>query len=324
VKSSGFGVDSTDSNYVMWAGAATAANSKFRVTPGGRVTLTELAVLAEDGRTETTVNLRSIGIWWGNTIRSYSTDSGGYVSSMVLSNGASVNFKSAASATLSAAWTSSGASRTYEVTIDGTSRKISETLSGSTGTGTNYYASFAINEFDNAHKAYGIVTSSPKGGGNVLFGFQVDASSEYNAGVTSGANDVTLSAAGWVGGSNVVSASNGKSVRVNLPQITLSGGTSFSSHKTTVNASGGGASGPVASLEVDATSEYNAGYSAGETAGYNDGYSVGYSAGEAAGEAKFAVVNPNVSGALYDANGRFVGAGNWYLSYGAALYGKVS
>jgi hypothetical protein len=259
VKSSGFGVDSTDSNYVIWAGATTAANSKFRVTPGGRVTLTELAVLNADGTAETTVNLRSIGIWWGNTIRSYSTDSGGYVSSMTLSNGTSVNFKSAASVTLSAAWASSGSTRTYTVTATN-GKTISETLSASKGTGTNYYASSAINEFDNAHKAYGIVTASPHGGGNVIFGFQVDASSEYSAGVTSGANGVTLSAAGWVGGSNVVSASNGKSVRVNLPQITLSGGTRFSSHKTTVNASGGGASGPIASLTVDATSEYNSGW----------------------------------------------------------------
>lgn len=280
VKSNGFGVDSTASDYVLWAGAASAASSKFRVTPGGRVTLTELAVLNADGTNETTINLRSIGLWWGSTIRSYSTDSGGYVSSMTLSNGASVNFKSAASVLLSAAWTSSGATRTYKVTATN-EKTISETLSAATGKGTNYYASIAINEFDNAHKAYGIITASPQGGGNVLFGFQVDASSEYSAGVTSGANGVTLSAAGWVGGANVVSASNGRSVRVNLPQITLSGGTVFSSHKTTVNASGGGASGPVASLEVDATSEYNAGDSAG--------YSRGYSAGVTDGEAKFAV-----------------------------------
>lgn len=246
-------------DYAMYAGASWPENAPFRVKKNGTVILTDLQSV-DSGGNPRTVNLYN-NAWKlsGNTISSYTTDTGGYVASMTLSNGTSVNFKSAASATLSAAWTSSGASRTYEATIDGTTRKISETLSGAVGKGTNYYASFAISEFE-SHKAYGIVTSSPQGGGNVLFGFQVDATSEYNTGRTDGANAVTITANGWVGGSNVVEASNGKSVRVNLPPISLSGGTIFSSHKTTVNASGGGASGPIASLEVDATSEYNSGW----------------------------------------------------------------
>lgn len=115
----------------------------------------------------------------------------------------------------------------------------------------------------------------------------IDTTAAYNsgnsAGYATGYAAVTVSAAGWVNGSNVVTASNGESVTVNLPTISLTGGTSFSSHKTTVYASGGGSSGYVASLEVDATSEYNSGSSAGYSSGYSNGYSAGRSDGYTAG-----------------------------------------
>lgn len=79
-----------------------------------------------------------------------------------------------------------------------------------------------------------------------------------------GANSVTLTSKGWVsGGRNVVEASNGKSYTVNLPSFSTSGGTSFSSHKTTVYFSTGSVDGPLKTVEVDATSEYNAGSKAG-------------------------------------------------------------
>jgi hypothetical protein len=104
VKSSGYGVDSTANDYVMWAGAATAANSKFKVTPGGKVTMTELAMLDKNGN-ETVINLRTAGLWKlsGNTVTAF-TVSGGYASSMTLSNGQTVNFKSAASFALNGYW----------------------------------------------------------------------------------------------------------------------------------------------------------------------------------------------------------------------------
>lgn len=93
---------------------------------------------------------------------------------------------------------------------------------------------------------------------------EVDASSVYNSGYnggySSGQSSVTLSAAGWVGGSNVVSASNGKSVTVNLPSFSTSGGTSFnSSYQTTVYFYTSSVSSPLASRVVDASSVYEAG-----------------------------------------------------------------
>ena len=113
---------------------------------------------------------------------------------------------------------------------------------------------------------------------------EVDASSVYSSGVSSGKSAVTLSAAGWQGGSNVVSASNGKSVTVSLPPFSVSGGDSFnSSHKTTVYFSTASVSGYLKSKVVDATSVYNAGYTAGKASVdtqsyYDDGYAAGYQA----------------------------------------------
>lgn len=88
----------------------------------------------------------------------------------------------------------------------------------------------------------------------------VDASGVYTNGYNVGKADVTLTAAGWVGSSNVVSASNGESLTVSLPGFSTSGGDSFSDNKTTVYFHTGSVTGPLASKEVDATSVYNDGY----------------------------------------------------------------
>jgi hypothetical protein len=93
-------------------------------------------------------------------------------------------------------------------------------------------------------------------------------------------------------------------------------GSSHQSYISIDNSDGDG----IISMYVDARGVY----SAGETAGYNDGYTVGYQAGEAAGEAKFVTAPQTYSGALYDGNGTFKGAGTWYISYGPSLYRKNS
>ena len=83
----------------------------------------------------------------------------------------------------------------------------------------------------------------------------------YNA----GANSVTLTVGGWQNGANRVTASNGQYKDVTLPSFSTSGGTNFTNHKTTVNFTTASVSGPVKSVEVDATSEYNSGW----TGSYN-------------------------------------------------------
>jgi len=99
VTASTFGIRSGSSEtYAIWAGNGTASLAPFRVKPDGTVYLTKLIALDEDN-TETTVNLRTTGLWKLNysTIKTYTT-SGGYCTSITLSGGTIVNFKTAASA----------------------------------------------------------------------------------------------------------------------------------------------------------------------------------------------------------------------------------
>ena len=103
---------------------------------------------------------------------------------------------------------------------------------------------------------------------------------------------------------------------VDVTGIERQSGNTFSDSKKTVyfNVRGvaeNGAKGEWTQVSADVTTTYNAGYDAGYDVGFADG------------EAQFAVLNPNFSGGLYDNKGNFIGAGNWYLSYGAAVYGKT-
>lgn len=89
----------------------------------------------------------------------------------------------------------------------------------------------------------------------------INASAVYRA----GKNDVTLSSAGWINGTNIVktNAPTPQEYTVNLPEFQTSGGTTFnSSHKTTVYFSTQSIQTPLKQVEVDATSEYNAGWTA--------------------------------------------------------------
>ena len=93
---------------------------------------------------------------------------------------------------------------------------------------------------------------------------EVDATSEYNAGSTAGANGVTLSKGNWSSGVTRVTASNGKTVDVSLPSFSVSGGDSFGSdHKTTVYFSTPSVDGALKSKTVDASGQYSSGVTAG-------------------------------------------------------------
>lgn len=91
----------TSNTYAMWAGAELAANAPFRIKRDGTVYLTSLIAVGENG-SETTVNLRTAGLWKLGyaTVKSLTT-SGGYCSSITFSNSVSgettVNFSRAAS-----------------------------------------------------------------------------------------------------------------------------------------------------------------------------------------------------------------------------------
>lgn len=103
-------------------------------------------------------------------------------------------------------------------------------------------------------------------GGN----FKIADTKVYKDGVSAAKDSVTLTSAGWVNGSNVVNASNGKSLTVSLPPFKVSGGDTFTGNKTTVFFYTDGVPNPLQSKEVDATSVYNDGSSAGYASGKSD------------------------------------------------------
>lgn len=90
--------------------------------------------------------------------------------------------------------------------------------------------------------------------------FNIADTKTYKDGVSAAKDSVTLTSMGWQGGTNVVSASNGKSLTVDLPDFSVTGGDSFSGNKTTVYFSTPSVNGYLASKTVDATPVYNDGY----------------------------------------------------------------
>lgn len=82
-------------DYAIWAGASAASSAPFRLKRDGTLTVTKLEILNESG-TATEINLRNYALWKLSyqTVKSVSS-SGGYASSMQLSDGTTVNFKSA-------------------------------------------------------------------------------------------------------------------------------------------------------------------------------------------------------------------------------------
>ena len=86
--------------YAFWAGGETAASAPSRIKFNGEATFTKLMTLNEQGQ-ETEVNLRTYGLWKLNyhVVKSHS-ETDGYTTSLVLSNGDTLNFNRAASVTV--------------------------------------------------------------------------------------------------------------------------------------------------------------------------------------------------------------------------------
>ena len=98
----GINTNAARNQYVMWAGAATAADSYFRVKKNGEVTLTKLMIKNEQGQTSE-FNLNTGGLWKLNyrTVKTLTASTSGETTTLTLgtSNGdLTVNFPSAAGA----------------------------------------------------------------------------------------------------------------------------------------------------------------------------------------------------------------------------------
>jgi len=92
------GLSSAANNvYAIWAGAETVTSAPYRVRRDGTVYMTSLVMVGEDG-TETTINLRTAGLWKlaYATVKSITVDAGtGAVE--IQTTGQTVNFNTAAS-----------------------------------------------------------------------------------------------------------------------------------------------------------------------------------------------------------------------------------
>lgn len=239
-----FGIDTNvaATGYAIWSGASAAASSPFRVKKNGEVYLTKLVAVGENG-TETEVNLRTANLWKLGyaTIKSL-TVADGYCTSITLSNAVSgsttVNFKHAVPVNLTGSWSG----RTFTVTETGSGETYSETPTYDVGTGYGQYDSITVNSYDANHIAWARVYQSSAQGGNVLFGFKVDASGQYSAGESSGYTS------GW---------NDGKPTSVSLGEF-------IDGHTYYIQVGQGG--GSHTDLGLDLTSVYNTGWIAGYNA----------------------------------------------------------
>ena len=265
----GIAKTTNDADIALWAGNATAGSANFRVTQGGKVTLRDLVVLDEQGN-ETSVDLRNYPLWklsYG-TIKTFTKSESG--NSITLTIGTSdgdksVTFsKAALTAHLVGSW--SGNTYTVEADNDPNVLPVSTTLTGSKGTGTTS-GTWTIDTFDANHMAYAAVAATGITTGN-LFGFNINATSEYNAGVTDGTtagyNSAKLSGA-WNGTQWLVTKGTSGANQVG---ITLSATIAYSTttHKYTAKAN---ADGTAIDTVESGTQAYDAGVTAGNTAGYN-------------------------------------------------------
>ena len=91
---------------------------------------------------------------------------------------------------LSGAWSG----RTFTVTASPQGNTYSETLQYSTGSGYGTVDSITVDSFSSAHWAYARVLQSSAQGGNVLYGFKINATGQYNAGWDYGLTQITRSA----------------------------------------------------------------------------------------------------------------------------------
>jgi len=155
------GLDSnTNNTYAIWAGNEDAASAPFRLKRDGTLTVTKLNILNEAGTQEETINLRSYSMWklYYHVIKQVNV-SGGYVTSMVLSNGDTVNFNLASAVTVSGSWSNG---RYSAIAYDGAGRVVATKQSGVVGfdNSASGYAS--------ALTSYGEVTVDILAGGSSI------------------------------------------------------------------------------------------------------------------------------------------------------------
>ena len=227
VTSDGFGVESTNQNFVIWAGASAAANAPFRVAPNGRVYLTKLMIVDEHGQNPQEFNL-STNMWklWYETIRSstITTDSSGNCTSFQLSNGTTVNFKSAASVDFASETLWISGSKTFTLTNGKTKTvNIPDAL--------DWQATYVPNGQ--------MSVSALIGGKAISSGAMEDPG--YSRGESAGQASVDFASEGlWISGNKTLTLTNSKTKTVSIPNATDWSATYTTNGKMSVSAIVGG------------------------------------------------------------------------------------
>jgi len=187
-----------DATYAMWAGNETAANAPFRVTKDGKVYLTRVMALANEGdTTPTEVNLSSVSFWKLNrAVKTLSVSDD--TLTIALYNGTSVNFKKASSVEYMHISQTGGGSNNVDLTVTAKS-KTQEILK-----------SRSISLTCDATNKW-VWISSPDDSGS--FSGYVNCSEIYDAGEDSvSVNSLSTAYMGYPGNIDVtVKLSNGKS-----------------------------------------------------------------------------------------------------------------
>ena len=226
--------------YAMWAGAENSAASPFRLKPDGTVYLTKLIALAENG-TETTVNLRTAGLWKlsYNTVKSHTANS------LTLSNGDVVNFTKAADLSIG----TSGGGTVY-IVKDGTQYGTASASVAIKANATSYALNASTGDLLVTADVMMNGTNVIRSGDTTLINILSELTAQYNAGwgsaagtvgeysVTSGTGLVTLAVPGSTVGqasskNGVISLSQGSWNNGNLVVTALF--ESASARTTTVN-----------------------------------------------------------------------------------------
>ncbi|MCR4886306.1 MAG: hypothetical protein K5919_05260 [Clostridiales bacterium] len=232
-------------DYAFMAGNDNELTAPFRVKRDGTVYLKKLITLTEQGG-ETVVDLQNYPFWklYYHTIKSYTA------SSITLSNGAVINFNSAAQTYLDSEWDGNVFNYYVKDQDDQVILSGSITLTPTppqTGTGPG---SSPLTNFNALHQM--AITVTATGVSGPLFYWTVDATGEYQ----SGQNSVSVTKGAWSGGriSFSTSAGTGAPKTVELSQGTVT----WDGNTATVPVIDTGA-GTAYTVSVDASARYKAG-----------------------------------------------------------------
>lgn len=176
-------------DYFIMAGGESAANAKFLLTKEGHLTVESLTVRSEQGTTQQ-IDLSNYALWKlkYNVVKSYTA------TSIMLSNGATINFNSAAGLVLDGEWNENAL--VYEVIASNGQGQIIGTNTSTAAYFDKTQAGYkSALEASGAHQVTVKVAPSGHNGIEML----IDASGVYSQGNSAGQRTGWSAAAGLVG-----------------------------------------------------------------------------------------------------------------------------